>query len=263
MVFEAGEVMEAHVPAAAVVGVVTAEGVEQRTHGHVENVARAGGVDLQLGAIGPHADDATAAVLELLAIDAFGFHKSEVAARDVEPAVNAQREAVRGVVRRAVFETEGDVLYQHLLLLGDTIAVLINERAEVRRMHEIEPVVIPHRAARAVHIGNEDLAFIGAAIAVGIAQADDAPAVWGAVDAAVLVRGNVERAVRRGGDIDRVVHHRRRGEKSDVELRGDFDFAEDVLFRRSGGGAGDGGEEEEFQHRRKDCYGAPSRGLSP
>jgi len=49
----------------------------------------------------------------------------------------------------------------------------VDELAEVRRMHEVEPIMIPHEAARRVDFA-EDLRFIGTAIAIEIAQANDA-----------------------------------------------------------------------------------------
>ena len=52
---------QAHVPAAAVVGVVAGEEVERGRDGHVVDIALAARDDLEAGAIGPDADDAAAA----------------------------------------------------------------------------------------------------------------------------------------------------------------------------------------------------------
>jgi len=51
MIFEAGEMMEPNVPAAAVVGVVARKTVEQRIEADFENVARAAGIDSEASAV--------------------------------------------------------------------------------------------------------------------------------------------------------------------------------------------------------------------
>src|SRR5262249_3736399 len=51
---------QAHVPGVAVVGVVAGEDVHEGVDGHVEDVAGAAAIDLQLSAVGAHADDAAA-----------------------------------------------------------------------------------------------------------------------------------------------------------------------------------------------------------
>ena len=52
------QVADAHVPAGPVVGVVAREEVQIRVDRDGERVAQADGEDLQLGAVGPHAEDA-------------------------------------------------------------------------------------------------------------------------------------------------------------------------------------------------------------
>ena len=229
VVVEAGEVMEAHVPAAAVVRVVTGEDVHQRADGDFEDVARARGVDFESGAIGPHADDAAAAMLERFAIGAGGLHEAEVAARDVKPAVDAEAESVRGVIGGAVLVTEGDILHEDILLLRDAVVIGINELAEVRRMHEVESVVIPHEPARRIDLA-EHLRLIRSAIAIEIAQADDATALRIAAQRAVSVRGNVKRAIRLRGDEDRVVRRGAVREKRDLKALGDFHILQNGCF---------------------------------
>ena len=233
VVVEAGEVVEAHVPAAAVVRVVAGEHVHQRADGDLEDVARAGGVDFEAGAIGPHADDAAAAMLDRPTIGAGGLQETEVAARDVKPAVDAEAEAVRGVIGGAIFEAVGDVIDEDVLFLSDAVVIGIDELAEVRRMHKVESVVVPHEAARAVHLA-EDLRFIGTAIAIEIAQADDAATVGFALHGAVSVGGNVKRAIRLGGEEDGVVRGSAVGKEGDIESFSDLHVGQDggFLLRR-------------------------------
>ena len=229
VVVEAGEVVEAHVPAAAVVRVVAGEDVHQRADGDFEDVARAGGVDFEAGAIRTHTDDAATAMLERFAIGAGGLHEAEVATRDVKPAVDAETEAVRGVIGGAVLVTKGDVLHEDVLLLRDAIVIGINELAEVRRMHEVEPVVIPHEPARGIDLA-KDLRLIRAAIAIEIAQADDATTLRIAAQRAVSIRRNVKRAIWLRGDEDGVVRRGAIRKKRDLKALRDLHILQNGRF---------------------------------
>src|SRR5206468_4658900 len=73
VVGEAGVVMEANIPTAAVVGVVAGDDVEFGADGGFENIAGAVRVDVQARAVGADADDAAAAQLDFAAVGAFGF----------------------------------------------------------------------------------------------------------------------------------------------------------------------------------------------
>ena len=94
MVVEPGEMMEPHIPAGAVVGVVAGNKIEQRTHGRFEDVAGAAGEDFQPAAVGPHADDAAAAERERSAVGALGVQAAEVTQGCIEPAVDAEFQSV-------------------------------------------------------------------------------------------------------------------------------------------------------------------------
>ena len=135
MVAHAGEVVEAHVPAAAIIGVVSREEVHLRTDGDFEDVTGAGGVNFQAAAVRAHTNHSAATMLQGAAIRALGLHEAEVATRDVEPAIHAQAKAIRGVVGGTVGVSEGDVLDQDVLLLGNTIAIGVGEFTEMRRVH--------------------------------------------------------------------------------------------------------------------------------
>ena len=77
------------------------------------------------------------------------------------------------MVRRPVRKPERNVLNQNLLLITDAVTVVINERTQMRRMHQIQPVVIPHRPTRTVHIRHIQIRLIRTTIPIQILQADD------------------------------------------------------------------------------------------
>ena len=81
--------MEAHVPAAAVVGVVAREAVQLGADGGFEDVPRAAREEVQARAVGTEAHDAAGAELKFPPVRAFGFHETEVADGGVNPAVHA------------------------------------------------------------------------------------------------------------------------------------------------------------------------------
>ncbi len=83
MIFQPAEMMQPDVPAAAVVGVVAGKPAEQRIDGHFQDVARATRIDFEARSVGPHAHDTTAAELEPAAVGPFGFHKAEIADRQI------------------------------------------------------------------------------------------------------------------------------------------------------------------------------------
>ena len=213
VILEAAEMVKANIPAAAVVRIVAGENIHQRRDRRFEDVAGAARIELQAGAVGPHADDPAAAKLQFPPVRALRLHETKVAARDVEPAVNAHLHAVRRVVGGAILESERDIFHQHLLLVADAVAVLVNERAEMGRMHAIHRVAVHHETARRIQILHKFLHLVRTSVAIGVAQAQDASAIGFAVERAVAVAAYKERAIRRSRDEDRVVRLRRRGEK--------------------------------------------------
>ena len=102
VVFQAAEMMEARVPAAAVVGVVPGKAVEQWADGGLQDVARPGAVEFKTGSVLADAHHAAAAQLERASIGALRLGETKVANGGVEPAINSDLEAVGGVVRAAL-----------------------------------------------------------------------------------------------------------------------------------------------------------------
>ena len=69
----------------------------------------------------------------------------------IEPAIDAQLQAIRGVVGGTVRVAPADVLDDDPLLVGHAIAVRVDERAEVRRMQHKDRVAVGDQPARRIH----------------------------------------------------------------------------------------------------------------
>ena len=150
--------------------------------------------------------------MEFSAVGAFGLHETEIADGTIDPAVDAEFDAIRTVVGRAILESEGDILDENFLFVGFAVVVVIDEHTEVRWVEKVEAVLVPKKAARGIDVFDEFLHFIGMAVVVEVADSEDAAAVRAAVQRAVFVRGDEERAVGSGGDEDGVVYGRGGGE---------------------------------------------------
>ncbi len=192
-----GEVVEAGVPALAVVGVIAGEEVEGRGDGDVADVASHHGVVLELSAI--RADTHDAAAIErhaLLVAEADGAiiiankTRTKVADSDVEPAVDAHAGAVRGVVGTArVLDAATESVNEQLALrivVGLTVTVLILELGEEGRVDEIEDPADEVAAARALDLGVFDH-LVGDAGALRVAGDQDAAHAGLMAERAVLV----------------------------------------------------------------------------
>ena len=126
-------------------------------------------------------------MLQGAAIGAGGFHETEVAARDVNPAIDAHFQPVGGVVGGTIFEAEGDVRNEALGFLGDAIAIAIKEDGDVRWVKEVETVVIPNEAAGRIDVADEFGDLIGAAIFVIVAKSEDTTPAWIATEGAIAI----------------------------------------------------------------------------
>ena len=224
--------MHAGIPAPAVVRVVAREDVHERIDAHVVDVARAGGVHLEAGAIGADANDAAAVVTELHAVGADGLHEAVVTHRDVDPAVDAEGDAIGTVVGAAEVEVSGaDALHQFNRAIGDAVAIVVEVGGEVGRVEDVEHLAVPDHAARAVHVGKDGVA-VGAAVVIVVHQADDASATLHEVLREVGVGPHEHDAVDRGSHADRVLGERWLGEERDGEAGGRLHFGADFLLVR-------------------------------
>ena len=207
VVGERGEVVEARVPALAVVGVVPGEQVEGGRDRDVAVVAGHLGVDLELGAVRTDAHDAAAVERDALAVAGADravvvAHESraEVADGDVQPAVDAHAAAVGGVVGAAgMLDAAAESVDEQLALLGLAVAVLVAEHAEEGRMDEVEGAVDDVAAARTVDAGVLDHG-VHDAVEVPVLGHEDAAHVLDVAEGAVLVGGDVEVSVVGGRD---------------------------------------------------------------
>ncbi len=117
------KVVEPDVPSAAIVGVAAREEIQERVDREVVVVPRAAGIDFESGAVGAHAHAAAAAHLDFLAVGTDRLDEAVVADGDVEPAVDADLDAVDGMVGAAKVEAEAQPADERARLLGDAVAV--------------------------------------------------------------------------------------------------------------------------------------------
>ena len=238
VVLQAGEGVEPHVPAAAVVAVVAGDHVEERAHGRLERVAGAAGEEVEPRTVGPEPHEPAAAQPQGPPVGAHRLHEAEVADRGVDPAVDAEGQAVGRVVRRPELVVEGDAANHRPAVVRHAVAIGVAKPAHVRRVEHDQPVVHPDEPARAVDVGRERLHLVGRAVAVGVAEPEDPATAGIAAERAVAVAGDEERAVGRGGDEHGIVRLGGRREDRRRKARGRLELPQE---RRGLPAAGLGG----------------------
>ena len=181
-------------------------------------------------------------MLEVLPIGADGVHESKITTSDIEPAVNAETEPVGGVIRWTIRETKSDAFDESLRFVCNAVAIVIDIHADIWRMNEIDPVMIPNEATRGIDIFDKLLHLIGASISIRITEAQDASTLWIAAQRAIAIAGDIEVAIGCGGDIDGVVRCGAVGEEGEVKAVWNFHVLEDGCFLLWG----------EFYDRRSD-----------
>ena len=239
------DVREAHIPAVAVVGVVAREEIHLGGHGHVVNVPLAVRDEFQAGAVWPHAHDAAAVELQARAVLADGIRRAVIANRDVEEAINAHPHPVHRVVRAAKFQIEAQSAHEHVGAVAHAVAVVIGERCDERRVHDVERLVVEPDAARRIHGGEGD-ELVRLSVAVGVGAAHYATAIGLGVDGTVLVDAHVEVAIRRGAQAGRVADIGLGGEHRHLPAGGHLD-----ALRNLGGKTRRGGERQREANFRK------------
>ena len=108
--------------------------------------------------------------------------------------------------------------------------IAVKEDGDVGRVEEVEAVVVPDEAAGGVDVADELGDLVGAAVLIGIAQAEDTTAIGLAAEGAVAIGGNVEVASGRGGDVDGVVGGLPGSEEGLLEAFGDGGVLENSGF---------------------------------
>ena len=240
-----GEMVEAGIPALAVVGVIAGEEVEGRGDGDVADVAGHHGVVLELGAVRADTHDAAAIERHALlvaeadrAVVVANDAGTKVADGDVEPAVDAHASAVGGMVGAArVLDAATESVDEERtlgIIVGLAVAVLVLELGEEGRVDEIEDAADEVATARALHLGVFNH-LVGHTGTLGVAGDQDATHARGMAEGAVLVRGHVDVAV--GGG--------RHGSRIDFGVLGVAEeLADNETFRH---GLSGGSEEEEHK----------------
>jgi hypothetical protein len=169
MVIQSTEVVKAHIPATPVVGVVPAKEIKQGACRYGQNVAGTVGKKLKTGAIRTYTDHSSTTNLELSTITTGCFIKSKISGGYIEPAVNAQIQAIGGVVSRAFLKIKGNIIDQAFVFLGNPIAITVVIYREVWRVKYIEPVLVPDQPTRRINRGDEFGDFVGPAVSILIA----------------------------------------------------------------------------------------------
>ena len=166
MIVQTTEVVKAHIPSAPIVGVISTKEIEQGASRYGENIAGTVGKQFQTGSVWAYADYSASAHLQFSTIASGGFKKSKVSGGYIEPTINAQIEAVGGVVGGALLKAEGNIVDQAFIFLGYPIAIPIEINGKMWGVEYIEAVVIPYQSARRIDRGNEFGNFICPAIPI-------------------------------------------------------------------------------------------------
>ena len=143
MVVQSAEVMEAHIPAAAIVGVVPAEKIEEGTGWDSQNITGAIGEQFYPGAVRAYADHSAPTNLKFATITAGGFHKAEVTGGNINPSIHAKIKPIGGMVGRTLIEIKGNIIDQSTVFFRYAIAIAIVVNRKVGRVENIETVFVP------------------------------------------------------------------------------------------------------------------------
>src|SRR4051812_14185728 len=115
--------VEADIPAAAVIGVVAAEHLERRSDGDAVDIAGVVRPDFEAATVVTKTDHAAAAHRQLAAIGAGGAVHALVAKSDIDPTIDADLERVLAVVDPRIGDGAAEVTDQNLGLIGHAIVV--------------------------------------------------------------------------------------------------------------------------------------------
>ena len=178
-------VNEAHVPTAAIIGVAAGVHVHEGIDRDVVDVAQPMGVGFELRAVGAHAYDATTIHGKLGAVGALGVDETEVADRNVDPAIDSHADSIGRMVHPAgLIEFAATDLLDQMLrrTVRLAIAVGIGQHGEEHAleflaltplgMEHVELVADRHDATRVVNYGIHGMC-LGDAIVIGINESYD------------------------------------------------------------------------------------------
>jgi hypothetical protein len=184
--------VEAGVPALAVVGVVPHEQVEIRRNRRSKVVAGHQCVRLHFRPVRPHPDHSAALQRVARAVRTLGIRHAEIADPDIQPAVDAHPHAIGGVVGPArVFDSPAETLDQQLALVRHPVAIGVAEARQIRRMNQIEIPTHEMTATRAVHARHVIRKPVRPAIAVAVTRDDDFPVILLVTERPVFVHRDI------------------------------------------------------------------------
>ena len=141
-----------------------------------------------------------------------------VADGDVQPAVDAQRDAVGRVVGAAEVEIEAQSLHQLFRHVGDAVAGRVAIGGEVGRMHHVQRASVERDAARTVHLGEHGVA-VGRAVTVAVDQSHDTAFPLRGGEREVGIDAGEHDAIDGGGEAHRVHRDGRCSEQRGGEAR--------------------------------------------
>ena len=204
------EIVQTDLPPVAVVRVVAREHMQERINRQIVDVARPLRIQLQPRAVGADAHHATALPRDHGAIFAHRATVAVITHRDVQPAINAHRDAIRCVIGAAEIQIETQPGHQILRHVGNPVACRIAIRRQIRRVHHIERAPVVRDAARTVHLGKHRI-LVGPAVMIGVRQPHHAPASLGGGERQVRVDAYEHGALHRPRQTHGIHRHRRRG----------------------------------------------------
>ena len=123
-------VNKAHIPPPAIIRISTGIDVHERINSDIVNIAQPVCVDLHLGAIGTKANHPASEHRQFGAVGSFGSMDSKIPNRNVDPAIDTETEAIRGVIGTAILIVfwRTDIGEQNLTRsISDPIPVLVLE----------------------------------------------------------------------------------------------------------------------------------------
>ena len=204
--------MQAGIPAVTIIRIVTSEHMQEWINTEVVDVAGAGRVDLESGAVGAHPHHTAAMMGDGCSVLPHCFHIPIIADGDVDPAVNAERDPIGAVVGTAKVETEAESLDQIFRHVGDSVASGVTIRGERWWMHHEQRLAVECQSTRTVHLGEHRIP-IRHTVTVVIHQSDNPPFSLVGRERKVWIDTHKERALHRRRQAGRVHRHWRSGEQ--------------------------------------------------
>ena len=168
MVVVPGEVMQSDIPAASIIRIVSSKHVHRWADGDFQNIACPRGINFEPRSIGPNSQHSSSAMGHLSSVSTFRIDKAKVSTSNVQPSINSEAHAIGGMICRTFVVTKSQILNQSPLFISHAVAIVINEGTQMRRMHQVQPVMIPNQTSRCIDLA-EHFRFIGPTVTIQVA----------------------------------------------------------------------------------------------